>query len=91
MQKITKYENMAMLELPEDERGILEERFAAIAGSFNELDRYDTNGTEPLVTVLDLGNIMREDVPVKFMPRSELLANAPEQHDGFFRVPGTLD
>jgi len=33
---------------------------------------------------------MREDVAVKLLPRDELLANAPEEYDGYFKVPGTL-
>jgi len=90
MPDIKKYENMAMLELPDDEREALGERLGAITDSFIDLEQYDTGGIEPLVTVLELCNIMREDIPARLMHRDELLANAPEQQDGYFRVPGIL-
>ena len=91
MRNFTDYENMAMLELSESERTVLSEHFDEIVGGFAALDAYDTSGVEPLVTVLELQNVLREDIPVKFMPREELLKNAPEQHDGYFRVPATID
>jgi len=85
------YENMAMLELSDAERLRLKERFDEITGGFAALDAYDTDGIEPLVSVLDSFNILREDVSVKKLSREELLANAPEQHDGYFQVPATID
>jgi len=82
---------MAMLDLPESEREMLKERFDAITDEFTALDGYDTSEVEPLVTVLDVQNVMREDVAAKYMTRDELLKNAPEQHDGYFQVPATID
>jgi len=91
MSRITSYENMAMLELSDTERKVLEERFGDITGSFDKLEQYDTAGTEPLVSIIDLGhNVLREDIPAKLLLREDLLKNAPEQHDGYFQVPGTL-
>ena len=57
---------------------------------FNALAGIDTDGVEPLVTVLDLQNVLREDVGTKMISREELLANAPMQCDGYFQVPKTL-
>ena len=91
MRNFKDYEDMAMLELTESERKTLAGRFDAIADGFSALDKYDTSGVEPLVTVLDVYNVLREDVPAKLLPREELLKNAPEQHDGYFQVPATID
>lgn len=91
MRSIIDYENMAMLELSESERERLKARFDEIVDSFSELDTYDTDGVEPLVTVLDLHSIMREDVSAKVLSREDLLENAPEQHDGYFQVPAAID
>ena len=85
------YERMAMLDLSDAERLRLKERFDEIAGGFSALDAVDVDGVEPLISVLDLQNIMREDVSAKFILREELLSSAPEQHDGYFRVPATID
>jgi len=81
------YEKMAMLDLSDTERAHLRARFDEIVSGFSVLDAYDTDGVEPLVTVLDLQNIMREDIAIKTISRDELLENAPEQHDGYFRAP----
>ena len=80
-----------MLELSDLERKSLEEFYNAVTSEFTVLDNYDTSGIEPLVTVLDINNVLREDIPEKLLPREELLKNAPEQHDGYFQVPATID
>ena len=85
------YESMVMLELSETERMKLKESFEKITDGFTALDSYDTNGVESLVTVLNVFNVLREDIQVKFITREELLKNAPEQHDGYFQVPATID
>ena len=87
---IKEFEAMMMFKLPEDERGRLNTRLDALAVGFEELGQVDTDNVEPLVTVLDLRNILREDVSEQLLTRDELLSNAPEQYDGYFQVPGTL-
>jgi len=82
---------MAMLELSDAERVRIKERFDALVDGFCALDAFEVDGVEPLVSVLDLRNVMREDVASKLMTRDELLANAPEQLDGYFQVPATID
>ena len=91
MKEIREFEAMAMLDLPDDERSLLTERFNELTGGFDALGRIGTDGAEPLITVLDLYNVLRDDVSEKLLTRFELLANAPEQYDGFFKVPGTLE
>ena len=80
-----------MLELLRAERETLKERFESIENGFSALDGFDTSKAEPLVTVLEVHNILREDIAEKFIRREELLKNAPEQSDGYFRVPATID
>jgi len=87
---INDYEAMSMIDLPDGERERLSRSFEALAESFVAIERVDTGGVEPLVTVLNLNNIMREDEAKKLFTREEILANAPEQYDGYFQVPGTL-
>ena len=91
MRNFTDYEEMAMLDMPQTEREALEKRFREITDKFTALETYETDGAEPLVTVLDSYNIFREDISSKFIPREELLSNAPEQHDGYFQVPAAID
>jgi len=91
MEKIMDYEAMAKLDLPEAERRWVSDRADMLINSFDQLDGIDTSKVEPLITVLDVKNVLRDDVSAKMLPREELLANAPEQYNGYFRVPKTLD
>ena len=91
MRGFTDYEKMAMLDLPDPERDRLAGRFEEITGGFSALDAFDVSGVEPLVSVLDMDNIMRQDVSSKFMSRDVLLKNAPESYEGYFQVPAAID
>jgi aspartyl-tRNA(Asn)/glutamyl-tRNA(Gln) amidotransferase subunit C len=91
MLSIKDYESMVMLDLPENERETINERFNAVVSGFKALERIDADDAAPLVTVLDLQNVMREDIAEKAFTRDEILINAPEEYDGFFKVPGTLE
>ena len=91
MRKFTDYESMVMLDLTDDERNVLTERFKSVTGEFAVLDDIDVNGVLPLVSVLDLQNVLREDVAEKVISRDELLKNAPEQNEGYFQVPAAMD
>ncbi|HAT56981.1 MAG TPA: Asp-tRNA(Asn)/Glu-tRNA(Gln) amidotransferase subunit GatB [Veillonellaceae bacterium] len=52
-----------------------------------ELNQYDTDGTEPTVHAVELYNVMREDIPRSGISHEKALMNAPEQEDGCFKVP----
>jgi aspartyl/glutamyl-tRNA(Asn/Gln) amidotransferase C subunit len=91
MLNITEYEAMAMLDLQDDERVMLSRRIRDLAGGLTAFERIDTDEVESLVTVLGLHNIFREDAAEKLLSRDEILASAPEQYDGYFQVPGTLE
>ena len=88
---IKKYEAMAKLDLSETESRSLSMRIDNLIESFSALENVDTSSTEPLVSVLDITNVLRDDIVKKTITREELLSNAPEQYDGYFQVPKTLD
>ena len=91
MKDFIKYEAMAKLDLSETERQNLSACTDKLIESFSVLENIDTSGAKPLVTVLDIQNVMRNDIAKKTITREELLSNAPEQYDGYFQVPRTLD
>jgi len=90
MKNIEDYEAMAKLDLSESERSWVSGSADFLVDSYNRLDGIDTSGVEPLITVLDVKNVFREDISVKMLPRAELMANAPDQSEGYFKVPKTL-
>ena len=91
MRSFKDYEYMAALDLPESERAVLEARFNDVVSGFTALDAFDTDDVAPLVSVLDLNSVLRDDETVKFVSREVLLENAPESSDGYFQVPAAID
>ncbi|HZJ57520.1 MAG TPA: Asp-tRNA(Asn)/Glu-tRNA(Gln) amidotransferase subunit GatC [Clostridia bacterium] len=91
MPRIEDYETMTKISLTKEERGIVSGHMNMLLDSFKELGDIDVSGVEPLVSVLDITNDMRDDVAIKTLSREELLSNAPEQYDGYFQVPRTVD
>ena len=91
MRDFDTYEALNKLSLSEDERSRISGCADMLVESFQVLEGYDTSGVKPLVTVLDIQNVLREDVQVKTIPRDELLASAPDSRGGYFRVPKTLE
>jgi len=84
--EIKKYEKMVKLDLPEYESDEIAGQAEKMLGSFSVLD--DIDGFTPLVSVLE--DRLREDTAAKTISRDELLANAPEQYDGYFQIPKTV-
>ena len=90
MKNIKEYEAMTKLDLSDAERQQISAAADMLIDGFAKLASIDTAGVEPLVTVLEVQNVLREDICTKMLSRDELLANAPMQSDGFFQVPKTL-
>ncbi|MCL1843597.1 MAG: Asp-tRNA(Asn)/Glu-tRNA(Gln) amidotransferase subunit GatC [Defluviitaleaceae bacterium] len=88
---IKKYESPVKLNLPDNERALISEKINNLLAGFESLETVDTSEVVPLFTVLDITNVMREDVQVKHISREEILSNAPEQYDGYFQAPKTLN
>jgi aspartyl-tRNA(Asn)/glutamyl-tRNA(Gln) amidotransferase subunit C len=40
-----------------------------------------------MAQVIDFVNVMREDIPEQKITKEALMANAPEEENGFFKVP----
>lgn len=88
---VPEYEAMVKLNLPESERIWIAEKASRLEDSFRELSKVDTEGIEPLISVLNFDSPLREDIPVKLVSREEILSNSPEQFDGYFQVPKTIE
>ena len=91
MSKLEKYEPMAKLSLEGDERAWAEDIIERLEKEFDAFEAIDTEGVEPMVTVLELTNVLREDVSEQIVSRETLLENAPAEYDGYFEVPRTIE
>ena len=75
---------LARLELSAEE----EER---IAGELEKLDELDVTNVAPTAHVFDVGAAFREDEVRNGPAVEELLGNAPDRWQGFFRVPKIIE
>jgi aspartyl-tRNA(Asn)/glutamyl-tRNA(Gln) amidotransferase subunit C len=82
---------LARLTLGAAEKDRMRSQLDAILGYVEQLRRVDTAGVEPTSHVLPLVNVMREDEVRPSYPADAMLANAPDAHDGQFRVPRILE
>ncbi len=85
------YEPMAKLALEGEERAWAEDIIERLEKEFDAFESIDTEGVEPMVTVLELTNVLREDVSEQIVSRETLLENAPAEYDGYFEVPRTIE
>jgi aspartyl-tRNA(Asn)/glutamyl-tRNA(Gln) amidotransferase subunit C len=85
-------EHLARIDLGEDERRLFRDQLTRIIEFVETLQSVDTSaaGAAPLVSHLDKEH-MREDEPVDGLSRDDILDQAPDTADGFFRVPPVID
>ncbi|MCL6616743.1 MAG: Asp-tRNA(Asn)/Glu-tRNA(Gln) amidotransferase subunit GatC [Anoxybacillus ayderensis] len=67
------------------------EQLSNILDHIEILNELDTTGVQPMAHVTGLENVMRDDVVVTGLPREAVLANAPDEEDGYFKVPPVLE
>jgi aspartyl-tRNA(Asn)/glutamyl-tRNA(Gln) amidotransferase subunit C len=96
MAKITKEDveyvaGLAQLTLDEAEKERLVEELGAILEYMDKLNELDTSAIEPMMHVLAIQNVMREDEVTASLDRDTALANAPKTDGAYFLVPRILD
>ena len=57
----------------------------------DKLNQLDTTQVEPMSHVFSMNNVFREDVVTNRDDRDNILKNAPEQKEGAFKVPKTVE
>lgn len=82
---------LARVGLSEEEIEKLREQLSNILENFEILQEVDTSDVPPTAQVTGLENVMRDDESAPSFPREEILANAPLQEDGFFRIKAVLE
>ncbi len=82
---------LARLELTEDEKEQMRAQLDSILSYIDKLNELDTSAIEPTSHVLPLTNVFREDEVRPSLLQEEALANAPDRHELFFRVPRILE
>lgn len=78
---------LARLELTEEETEKYSKQLGDILKYVEQMNEVDTTDVEPMPHAIPVYNVMREDVVKYEQTKDELMANAPFEEDGFFRVP----
>lgn len=78
---------LARLELTEEETEKYSKQLGDILKYVEQMNEVDTTGIEPMPHAIPVYNVMREDEVKYEQTKEELMANAPYEEDGFFRVP----
>ena len=83
--------SLVRIELTESEVEEFRSELASILSHIDALSEIDTEGIPPTNNGADLLNVQDGDVSQPAMPRDEVLANAPQREDNYFRVHAVLD
>ena len=84
---ILKLEDLAMLQLSEEEKEEVRKDLNEILAMITKLEEYDTASTKPLNHLTEIENVMRKDIPKKHLERQDGLKNAKLNDGKYIIVP----
>ena len=82
---------LAKLELSEEEKEQAKKDMGNMLDYIDKLNELDTSNVEPMSHVFPVNNVFREDIVVNGDEREKILKNAPEEKNGSFKVPNTVE
>lgn len=82
---------LARLDLSEAERVRMQAELAQILGHAEQIQALDLDAVEPTSHSIPLSNVMRADEVRPSLTQEQSLQNAPEAHDGRFKVPRIIE
>jgi aspartyl-tRNA(Asn)/glutamyl-tRNA(Gln) amidotransferase subunit C len=88
---IEKVARLARLELSEKEKETFQSQLDQILTHMEQLNRMDTAGVEPTSHAIPVYNAFREDETRPSSPKEEVMAIAPEEEEGYYRVPRIIE
>lgn len=83
--------DLARLALDEEEKELFAAQLGQILEYAKAIESLDTDGVEPMAHAVPLRNVVRPDVVRPSLAKEKVLQNAPQEQDGFFRVPRILE
>lgn len=82
---------LARLKITDAEAVLFASQLSKVLEYVEQLNELDTRDVPPTAHPLPVSNVFREDVVRPSLTQDEAMLNAPDRHDGFFRVPKVLD
>ncbi len=83
--------SLVRIELTESEVEEFRSELATILSHIDALSEIDTTGVPPTNNGADLLNVKDDDASRPSLPREQIMANAPQREDDYFRVHAVLD
>lgn len=83
--------SLVRIELTDSEVEEFRSELSSILSHIDALSEIDTAGIPPTNNGADLLNVEAEDASRPSLPRDQILANAPQREDEYFRVHAVLD
>ncbi|NTV99604.1 MAG: Asp-tRNA(Asn)/Glu-tRNA(Gln) amidotransferase subunit GatC [Chlorobiaceae bacterium] len=81
---------LARLRFTDDEMERMTNELNEILLYIDKLNEVETEGVEPLSSIHDLSNFLREDAALPSLSQDAVLHNAPDRQDRFFKVPKVI-
>jgi aspartyl-tRNA(Asn)/glutamyl-tRNA(Gln) amidotransferase subunit C len=91
MDLIMYLEELGRIRLTDEEKQKTLIDLKSILTYMDKLNELDTSSVEPLSHAFPITNVYREDEVTNGNLRDAILANAPAQKDGCFKVPKTVE
>jgi aspartyl-tRNA(Asn)/glutamyl-tRNA(Gln) amidotransferase subunit C len=88
---VRKVAKLARIAVPEARLQALSQELSGILAWIEQLGEVDTDGVEPMTSVVAAKLPLREDVVTDGGKRDAVLANAPKADKGFFVVPKVVE
>jgi len=81
---------LSRIELTDQQVATFGRQFADIVAYMDKLEELDTRGVEPLAHALPVHNVLADDALQPSLPPDAALANAPDRHENFYKVPKVI-
>lgn len=91
LQEVEHIARLARLELTDEQKALYREQLEAILDHFARLQELDTKDVSSTASLLAAYAPLRPDEARPGLSREALLANAPQQEDGQFKIPPVFE
>lgn len=81
---------LSRLEVKEDQMDQTEKALSDILTYVEQLNELDLTDVKPMIHAVPLHNVFRDDVVQPSLDHKLALQNAPEEEDGYFKVPRVI-
>lgn len=85
--EIKKIALLSRLDISEENMGFVEKALNDVLSYVTELEELDLDGVQPMAHAVPLQNVFREDEVKPSLDHDLALQNAPEEENGYFKVP----